>query len=79
MLFVPAGGGPTVGGEVAAGVVRAIGPRLVVPMHYRTPKVNFLDPPDELLAVLGMPVTEAPSEVDVDGLEGVMLLAPPSD
>ena len=77
VLFVPAGGGPTVGGEVAAGVVRAIGPRLVVPMHYRTPKVNFLDPPDELLAVLGMPVNEAASEVDVDGLEGVMLLAPP--
>jgi len=77
VLFVPAGGEPTIGGEVAAGVVRAIGPRLVVPMHHRTPKVNFLDPPDEFLAALGLPVTEAASEVDADGLEGVVLLAPP--
>jgi L-ascorbate metabolism protein UlaG (beta-lactamase superfamily) len=77
VLFVPAGGGPTIGGEVAAGVVQAIGPRLVVPMHYRTPKVNFLDPPDEFLAALGLPVTEAASEVDADWLEGVVLLAPP--
>ena len=46
-------------------------------MHYRTPKVNFLDPPDEFLAALGLPVTEAASEVDADGLEGVVLLAPP--
>lgn len=78
VLFVPAGGGPTVGGEAAAEVVRTLGPRVVVPMHYRTPRVNFLDPPDGFLAALGMPVTEEPSsEVEVDGLEGVVLLAAP--
>jgi L-ascorbate metabolism protein UlaG (beta-lactamase superfamily) len=78
ILFVPAGGGPTIGGEPAAAVVRAIGPRIVVPMHYRTSRVNFLDPPEAFLAALGMPVTEAPSsEIDVDGLEGVVLLAAP--
>lgn len=78
VLIVPAGGGPTIGGESAAAVVRAIAPRIVVPMHYRTERVNFLDPPDEFLAALGMPVTEAPSsEIDVDGLEGVVLLAAP--
>jgi len=36
-----------------------------------------LDPPDEFLAALGLPVTEAASEVDADLLEGVVLLAPP--
>ncbi len=36
LLFVPVGGGPTVGGESAAAIVRALGARLVVPMHYRT-------------------------------------------
>ena len=36
VLFLPVGGGPTVGGESAAAIVRALRPRLVVPMHYRT-------------------------------------------
>lgn len=78
VLFVPAGGGPTVGGESAAAVVRAIAPRLVVPMHYRTEAINFLDPPDEFVAALAMPLTEAASEVDAEGLDGVVLLAPPT-
>jgi hypothetical protein len=38
-----------IGGESAAAIVRALRPRLVVPMHYRTEAVNFLDPPDEFL------------------------------
>jgi len=78
VLFVPAGGGPTIGGESAAALVRAIGPRVVVPMHYRTPRVNFLDPLDGFLAALGLPVTEAASsEVELNGLEGVVVLAAP--
>ena len=53
VLFLPVGGGPTVGGESAAAVVRALRPRLVVPMHYRTEAVNFLDPPDAFIEALG--------------------------
>ena len=53
VLFLPVGGGPTVGGESAAAVVRALRPRLVVPMHYRTEAVNFLDPPDAFVEALG--------------------------
>jgi L-ascorbate metabolism protein UlaG (beta-lactamase superfamily) len=53
VLFLPVGGGPTVGGEAAAAIVRALRPRLVVAMHYRTDAVNFLDPPDAFLAALG--------------------------
>jgi L-ascorbate metabolism protein UlaG (beta-lactamase superfamily) len=34
VLFLPVGGGPTVGGEAAAAIVRALQPRLVVAMHY---------------------------------------------
>ena len=56
VLFVPSGGGPTVGGDAAAEVVRALGPPLVVPMHYRTPAIGFLDPPDAFLDALGAPV-----------------------
>jgi L-ascorbate metabolism protein UlaG (beta-lactamase superfamily) len=53
VLFLPIGGGPTVGGESAAAIVRALRPRLVVPMHYRTDAVDFLEPPDPFLAALG--------------------------
>jgi L-ascorbate metabolism protein UlaG (beta-lactamase superfamily) len=53
VLFLPVGGGPTVGGEPAAAIVRELQPRLVVPMHYRTDAVNFLDPPDTFLDALG--------------------------
>jgi L-ascorbate metabolism protein UlaG (beta-lactamase superfamily) len=84
VLFVPAGGGPTIGGEPAAALVRDIAPRLVVPMHYRTPAVNFLDPPDEFLVALGVDATRLEtSELDVDGIIGtteaptVVLFAPP--
>jgi L-ascorbate metabolism protein UlaG (beta-lactamase superfamily) len=84
VLFVPAGGGPTVGGEAAAAVVRALSPRLVVPMHYRTPALSFLDPPDAFLDALGARVERlAGSEATVAGiLDGassptVALLAPP--
>jgi L-ascorbate metabolism protein UlaG (beta-lactamase superfamily) len=53
VLFLPVGGGPTVAGEPAAAIVRALRPRLVIPMHYRTDAVNFLDPPDAFLDGLG--------------------------
>jgi L-ascorbate metabolism protein UlaG (beta-lactamase superfamily) len=85
VLLLPVGAGPTVGGESAAAIVRALRPRLVIPMHYRTEAVNFLDPPDEFLAALGARVDRLDeSEVEVEQLLGtaedptVALLAPPS-
>jgi L-ascorbate metabolism protein UlaG (beta-lactamase superfamily) len=71
LLFVPAGGGPTIGGAPAAELVRELVPRLVVPMHYRTGALNFLDPPDEFLDALGAPVQRLDeSEAEIDGLLG---------
>jgi L-ascorbate metabolism protein UlaG (beta-lactamase superfamily) len=64
VLFVPAGGGPTIGAGPAADLVRTLWPRLVVPMHYRTPAIGFLDPPDEFLDDLGAPVEEVGTEFD---------------
>jgi L-ascorbate metabolism protein UlaG (beta-lactamase superfamily) len=49
LLFVPVGGGPTLGAEQAAAVVERLAPRWVVPMHYRTPRIGFLDTADEFL------------------------------
>lgn len=86
VLFVPVGGFATIDGEHAADVVRAIAPRLVVPMHYRTPAVNFLDAPDAFLEALGAEIVQTPSEVEIDALLGsadtprvAMLAAPAED
>jgi L-ascorbate metabolism protein UlaG (beta-lactamase superfamily) len=82
VLFLPAGAGPTIGGEAAAEVVRALAPRLVVPMHFRTEAIGFLDPPDAFLEALGAPVArlETNELVVEDALasgEQVALLSPP--
>ena len=84
VLVVPIGGGPTVGGSAAADLVRSVAPGLVVPMHYRTDAVNFLEPPDAFLAALGARVERLEtSEATVEDLLGtaaapvVALLAPP--
>ena len=74
VLFIPVGDGPTIGGQRAADVVRALRPRLVVPMHYRTEAVSFLDPPDAFLEALGAKVTELEtSDFDASGYDGVVL------
>jgi L-ascorbate metabolism protein UlaG (beta-lactamase superfamily) len=71
VLFLPVGDGPTIGGQRAADVARALRPRLVVPMHYRTEAVSFLDPPDAFLEALGATVERLDaSEADAEGLLG---------
>jgi L-ascorbate metabolism protein UlaG (beta-lactamase superfamily) len=83
VLFVPVGDGPTVGGEPAAAIVRALRPRLVVPMHYRTDAVNFLDPPDAFLTALDARVERTENEISAEQFLGtaaeptVVLLAVP--
>jgi len=49
LLIVPVGGGPTIDAEQAAAIAGRLRPRWVVPMHYRTPRVNFLEPADAFL------------------------------
>ena len=85
VLLVPVGGGPTIGGAAAAELVRSVGPRLIVPMHYRTSAVNFLDPPDAFLNALDSRIERIDeSEAEVDRVLGtrdaptVALLAPPT-
>jgi L-ascorbate metabolism protein UlaG (beta-lactamase superfamily) len=51
LLFVPVGGGPTAGAEQAAAIVQRLSPRWVVPMHYRTPRIGFLETADEFLGL----------------------------
>ena len=49
LLFLPVGGGPTIGAQQAAAIVERLSPRWVVPMHYRTPRIGFLEPADAFL------------------------------
>jgi L-ascorbate metabolism protein UlaG (beta-lactamase superfamily) len=53
LLFLPVGGGPTLNGATAAGIAIDIGAPWVVPMHYRTAKISFLDTENDFIA--GMP------------------------
>jgi L-ascorbate metabolism protein UlaG (beta-lactamase superfamily) len=81
VLFVPVGGGPTIPAADAARLVRELAPRLVLPMHYRTELIGFLDPPDAFLDALGADVRRLPgSELLVDEQLGpdpaVALLTP---
>jgi L-ascorbate metabolism protein UlaG (beta-lactamase superfamily) len=49
LLFIPVGGGATIAAEQAAAVAQRLGPRWIVPMHYRTPKIGFLETADGFL------------------------------
>ena len=85
VLFVPVGDIATIGGAAAAAIVRALSPSVVVPMHYRTPAISFLEPADAFLDAVDAPVERFDSsELDssfVDehsGRAAVALLAPPA-
>ena len=41
VVLVPAGGPPTIDFPLIAPLLDAIGPRIVVPMHYKTPRINL--------------------------------------
>jgi L-ascorbate metabolism protein UlaG (beta-lactamase superfamily) len=64
LFFIPVGGGPTIDGAAAAAIVQELGPSVVIPMHYRTPAVDFLEPVDGFLEAVG----DAPV-VRLDGSE----------
>jgi L-ascorbate metabolism protein UlaG (beta-lactamase superfamily) len=53
LLFIPVGGGPTIGAREAAAIVERVAPRWVVPMHYRTERIGFLESAEEFLDLIG--------------------------
>ncbi len=73
LLIIPVGGGPTIGAAQAALIVERLSPRWVVPMHYRTSRINFLEPVDDFLErfehvqQLSEPVFETASLPATDG------------
>ena len=59
LAFVPVGGEATISASGARELVDRLGPRWVVPMHYRTPRTTFLEPADPFLAGFGDAVHRA--------------------
>jgi L-ascorbate metabolism protein UlaG (beta-lactamase superfamily) len=49
LLILPVGGGLTIGADGAAAIVQRLQPKWVVPMHYRTPRIGFLETADAFL------------------------------
>jgi L-ascorbate metabolism protein UlaG (beta-lactamase superfamily) len=75
LMFLPVGGGPTIGAEQAALIVERLAPRWVVPMHYRTPRIGFLEPADEFLERMPNVVRFAGPAFDTSELDGERPLA----
>jgi L-ascorbate metabolism protein UlaG (beta-lactamase superfamily) len=79
LLFVPVGGGPTLGSEQAALIVERLNPRWVVPMHYRTPRIGFLETADAFLdAAANVEHAAAASfeTAELAQVEGPLIVAP---
>jgi L-ascorbate metabolism protein UlaG (beta-lactamase superfamily) len=79
LLFLPVGGGPTIGGDGAFAIVERIEPRWVVPMHYRTERTSFLETEEDFTD--RMPRTErlAESSFELSALpdgEGSLAVVP---
>jgi L-ascorbate metabolism protein UlaG (beta-lactamase superfamily) len=82
LLMIPVGDGPTIGAQQATDIAERLGPRWVVPMHYRTPAISFLETADAFLEMQAdRPVVrcDGPSfdTADLDG-PAVVVPAPPS-
>lgn len=63
LLFLPVGGGPTIGAAQAATIVERLSPRWVVPMHYRTARIDFLEDEREFVELIGA-VERVPARFD---------------
>ncbi len=68
LAFLPVGGGPTIGGELAAAIAGRIGARWVVPMHYRTARIDFLQDAGDFLDRVAEVHRSGTTSFDTDAL-----------
>lgn len=82
LLIVPVGDGPTIGAAAAADIARRLEARWVVPMHYRTPRISFLETADAFLDLmpsvqrLDGPSFDTATLASVDGDAGPIAVVP---
>lgn len=82
VLLVPVGGGTTITAAQAAALIRNIEPKIVIPMHYKTPTLTKeLDPVDKFLTEMGLTGIEPQPKLNVNRASlplttQVMILSP---
>jgi L-ascorbate metabolism protein UlaG (beta-lactamase superfamily) len=66
ILMVPVGGVSTINASMAAEMVRKLEPKIVLPMHYKTPKTSReLDPVDNFIKEMGVSLVEPKPKLTV--------------
>jgi len=75
LVFLPVGDGPTIGAEQAAEIAESLGAKWIVPMHYRTEKVNFLEPVDAFVERMANVERVASPRFDTEDLPDAKPLA----
>jgi len=66
ILMLPVGGEYTIGAREASGIVNQIEPQIVIPMHYKIPKLKVkLEGVDKFLKVMGMKTPERLSVLSI--------------
>jgi L-ascorbate metabolism protein UlaG (beta-lactamase superfamily) len=79
VLFVPVGGGPTIGAEQAMQIAAELGASVIVPMHYRTERIDFLEPVDDFAGRAGRIERLDSAAFDLDALpagDGPLVVVP---
>jgi L-ascorbate metabolism protein UlaG (beta-lactamase superfamily) len=69
LLFLPVGGGPTIDGPTAAAIAKDLAPSWVVPMHYKTERINFLDTEESFVDAMPKAVRLPSTSFDTADLE----------
>ncbi len=79
LIFLPVGGGPTIGAAGAMAIAERLSPRWVVPMHYRTARIDFLDSAEEFLGLASRverPATSSFQTADLPADGGPVVVVP---
>jgi L-ascorbate metabolism protein UlaG (beta-lactamase superfamily) len=67
IVLAPAGGSPTIDFPEIPALLEAIGPRIVIPMHFKTPKINLdIRPLEHFLQALPRDPIDRPGRTWVD-------------
>ena len=67
VMLIPVGGNYTLDGKEAANYVLNTHPKIVIPMHYKTPNLDIdVDSVDKFLLTLGIPYETCGEEIEID-------------
>ncbi|MDI6883110.1 MAG: MBL fold metallo-hydrolase [Patescibacteria group bacterium] len=66
ILMIPVGGTYTIGSKEAAAVISQIEPKIVIPMHYKIPKLKLnIEGPEKFLKIMGVEKIESQKKLKI--------------